>query len=78
MLGPFLHAPSADEKGTKVAWAVAWPVLVMGTVMTLLYLHSAPELRLSAHANELRKGAEGLPAGNGDPKDSLTSVASVG
>ena len=32
MLGLFFHAPSADEKGTKVAWAVVWPVLVMGTV----------------------------------------------
>jgi len=42
MLGPFLHAPSADEKGTKVAWAVAWPVLVMGAVMTLLSLVHPP------------------------------------
>jgi hypothetical protein len=42
MLGPFLHAPSADEKVTKVAWTVAWPVLVMGTAMTLLSLVLPP------------------------------------
>ncbi len=33
-----------------------------------VWLHSAPELRLSAHANELGKGADGLPAGRGDLK----------
>ena len=36
MLGPFLHAPSADEKNTKVAWAVARLALVMVAVVTLL------------------------------------------
>ena len=42
MLGLFFHAPSADEKSTKVAWAVAWRVLVMGAVMTLLSLVHPP------------------------------------
>jgi len=38
MLGPFLHTPPPDdEKGTKIAWAVAWPALGLGGfVMTLL------------------------------------------
>jgi hypothetical protein len=37
MLRPFSHAPpSADEKGKKAAWAVAWAALVMGLVMMLL------------------------------------------
>ena len=36
MLGPFFHVPSVDGKGTKVAWTVAWPALVMGAVITLL------------------------------------------
>ena len=36
MLGPFLHTPPpSDEKGAKVAWAVAWLALVMGAVMLL-------------------------------------------
>ena len=42
MLGPFLHAPSADAKGTKVAWDVAWPALVMVAVTTLLSLVLLP------------------------------------
>ncbi len=42
MLGSFFHALSADKKGTKVAWAVAWPALVMGAVMTLLSLVLPP------------------------------------
>jgi hypothetical protein len=34
MLCPFFHTPPPDdEKGKKVAWAVAWLTLVMG-VMT--------------------------------------------
>jgi hypothetical protein len=37
MLGPFFHTPPPDdEKGKKVAWAVAWLALVMGAVITLL------------------------------------------
>ena len=37
MLGPYLHTPPPDdEKGTKIAWAVAWLALGMGFVMTLL------------------------------------------
>jgi hypothetical protein len=42
MLGPLFHAPSADEKGTKLTWAVARPALVMGAVMTLLSLVLPP------------------------------------
>ena len=30
MPGPFFHATSADERGTRMAWAVAWPASVMG------------------------------------------------
>jgi hypothetical protein len=41
-------------------------------------LHGAPKLRLSAHANELGKGADGLPAGTGDLKDGLTRAAGEG
>jgi hypothetical protein len=37
MLGPFLHTPSLDDqKGNKIAWAVAWLALCIGFVMTLL------------------------------------------
>ncbi len=37
MLGPFLpNPPPADEKGKKVAWAVAWLALIMGVVVMLL------------------------------------------
>ena len=37
MLGPFLHTlPPDNEKGIKIAWAVAWLALGMGFVMTLL------------------------------------------
>jgi putative exporter of polyketide antibiotics len=36
MLGPFSHTPPPDEKGKKVAWAVAWATLVMGAVMMVL------------------------------------------
>jgi hypothetical protein len=37
MLGPFSHTPLPDdEKGKKVAWAVAWATLVMGAVMMVL------------------------------------------
>jgi hypothetical protein len=37
MLGPFFHTPPpADEKGRKVAWAVAWVALVMGVAVVLL------------------------------------------
>jgi hypothetical protein len=37
MLEPFLHTPPPDdEKGTKIAWAVAWLALIMGAGMTLL------------------------------------------
>ncbi len=35
MLGPSSHTPPPDEKGKKVAWAVAWLALVMGAVMIL-------------------------------------------
>ncbi len=32
-----MHAPPPDdEKGTKIAWAVAWLALLTGFVMTLL------------------------------------------
>ena len=41
-------------------------------------MHGAPELRLSAHADEFGKGADGLPAGTAGPKDGLTPAASVG
>ena len=34
MLGPFVHTPPPfDDKGTKIAWAVAWLALIMGAVM---------------------------------------------
>jgi hypothetical protein len=37
MLGPFSHTPPPDdEKGKKVAWAVAWATLAMGAVMIVL------------------------------------------
>ncbi len=37
MLGPFLHTPPPeDEKGTKIAWAIAWLALIMGAGMMLL------------------------------------------
>ncbi len=37
MLGPFLHTPPPeDEKGTKIAWAVAWLALIMVVVVVLL------------------------------------------
>jgi hypothetical protein len=37
MLGPFLHTPPPDdEKGTKIAWAIAGLALIMGAGMTLL------------------------------------------
>ncbi len=37
MLGPFLPNPAPDEeKGKKVAWAVAWLALIMGVVVMLL------------------------------------------
>jgi hypothetical protein len=37
MLGPFLHTPPPeDEKGTKIAWAVAWLALIMAVVVVLL------------------------------------------
>jgi hypothetical protein len=43
MLGPFLHTPPPhDEKGTKIAWAVAWLALGMGFVMTLLSVMPPP------------------------------------
>jgi hypothetical protein len=43
MLGPFVHTPPPDdEKGTKVAWAVAWLALIMGAVMMLLSLILPP------------------------------------
>jgi hypothetical protein len=43
MLGPFLHTPPLDdEKGKKVAWAVAWLALVMGAVITLLSMVLPP------------------------------------
>lgn len=36
MLGPFLYTPPpADEKGRKVAWAVARPALVISAVLLL-------------------------------------------
>jgi hypothetical protein len=37
MLGPFSYTPPPDdEKGKKVAWAVAWATLAMGALMILL------------------------------------------
>ena len=43
MLGPFLHTPPLDDqKGNKIAWAVAWLGADHGFVMTLLLVVLPP------------------------------------
>ena len=43
MLGPFHHTPPPTNKNEeKVAWAVAWTVLILGASMMLLWVVLAP------------------------------------
>jgi hypothetical protein len=62
MLGPFFHAPSADEKGTKLAWSVARPALlfvVEGIEMSGCMVRRSCDSQLTP--TNSGRGAEGLP-----------------
>lgn len=78
MLGPFFHIPSADEKSTKVAWAVTWPALVMGEGIEASGCIMRRSCDSQLTPTNSGRGAYGLPAGTGDLKDGLTRVAGVG